>query len=214
MNIGNAQDRFVEIAVHIIDDDSGFRNSLSHLLMAMGFFTKEYDGAWSFLAAHEKMPRGCVLLDLNMPGQDGLDLQKVLASRKWALPIIFLSGHADIASSVSALKQGAFDFLTKPIDDKILFDVIKKAHAHEDLIYKRTQYVADIAVRFENLNDREQEVLHMVLNGKLTREIASILNLSERTIKATKASMMKNLNAKNLADVALKIADLKRLHLS
>ncbi len=190
--------------VHIVDDDDSHRIATSRLLRAAGHATRTYASAGDFLVTHSSMPDGCLLLDLHMPGPNGLALQEALRQRGWTIPIIFLSGRGDIRSSVKALKTGAHDFLTKPVDAQTLFEAIATALTANALAQEKQNQERDRQARFAQLNAREREVLQLVLRGTLTRDIASQLRVSDRTIKSCRASIMEKFGANSLAELVAK----------
>ena len=193
--------------VHVIDDDDSHRVAMSRLLLAAGYTTPTYASAGDFLLANSSMPEGCLLLDLHMPGPDGLALQDALQQRGWTIPIIFLSGRGDIRSSVKALKTGAHDFLTKPVDAQTLFEAIAAALTANAQAQEKRNQERDKQARFAQLNPREREVLQLVLRGALTRDIADQLRVSDRTIKSCRASIMEKFGASSLAELVAKAAD-------
>jgi len=200
-----------DVRVHIVDDDDSLRVALSRLLSAAGYQTQSYACAGDFLVAHATMPSGCLLLDLHMPGPDGLALQDALRQRGWTMPTVFLSGRGDIRSSVKALKAGAHDFLTKPVDADTLLQAISAAvragaQAQMELARER-----ETSSRLGGLSERERNVLQSVLKGTLTRDIARQLGVSERTVKSCRASVMEKLGATSLAELVAKAGDPAKL---
>jgi FixJ family two-component response regulator len=196
--------------VHIVDDDDSHRVAMSRLLSAAGHTTLTYASAGDFLLEHPSMPQGCLLLDLHMPGPDGLALQEALRQRGWTIPVIFLSGRGDIRTSVKALKTGAHDFLTKPVNAQTLFEAIAAALGADAVAQEKRNQDQDRQARFAQLNLREREVLQMVLLGSLTRDIANALRVSERTIKTIRASIMEKFGAGSLAELVAKATDASR----
>lgn len=196
------------VVVHIVDDDDSLRVALGRLLSAAGYQTQSYASAGDFLVAHPGMPPGCLLLDLNMPGPDGLALQDALRQRGWTIPTVFLSGRGDIRSSVRALKAGAHDFLTKPVDADTLLQAISAAVQAGARAQEERDRARDATSRLGALSERERKVLQLVLKGTLTRDIARQLDVSERTVKSCRAAVMKKFDAQNMAELALKAADL------
>jgi FixJ family two-component response regulator len=192
------------IPVHIVDDDESFRTSLARLLTASGYTTYTYGSAGDFVLTHDHSPAGCLLLDLHMPGADGLTLQETLKRRNWAIPIVFLSGRGDVQGSVKAMKSGAHDFLTKPVDLEVLLQAICSAMATNAQSRERSDHDREARERYDSLSDRERTLLRLVLAGTLTRDIAAQLGVSERTVKTCRAGVMKKFNAQNLAELALK----------
>lgn len=187
--------------IHVVDDDEGFATGLCRLLKASGYMVRHYANAGDFLLAHVPDVEGCILLDLCLPGPSGLDLQSALAKRGLPLPIIFLSGHGDIASSVQAMKCGAVDFLTKPVGRDVLLRAINKAVARScDSRIIRDQ-MREHQARYERLTKREMEVFERVVAGKMNKEIASELGAAERTVKAHRAQVMQKMRVSSVAQL-------------
>ena len=187
--------------VHVVDDDASVRKALSRLLTAAGYEVRAYASAGDFALAPRGEKRGCVLLDVQMPGPSGLDLQEVLSRQDEPLPIIFLTGHGDIPKSVRAMKAGAVDFLTKPIDGEVLLAAIETALARDRASQTSQEQVRELRERFETLTPREREVFHLVVAGNLNKQIAAELNMAERTVKAHRAQVMGKMRAKSLAEL-------------
>jgi FixJ family two-component response regulator len=188
--------------IHIVDDDASFRNAISRLLHAGGYAMQTFVSATEFLQSARTDAPGCVLLDLQMPGPSGLDLQKVLAQSENPLPVIFLTGHGDIPTSVRAVRAGADDFLTKPVKKEILFHAIDRALARDAQERGQRARRRELRTRFDTLTPREREVLAHVLSGQLNKQIAVDLDASERTIKAHRASLMAKLQMQSVAELA------------
>jgi FixJ family two-component response regulator len=187
--------------IHVVDDDDSLRKALSRLLNAAGYEVRAYRSAGDFALAPRESRRGCILLDLQMPGPSGLELQEVLAREQDPLPIIFLTGHGSIPQSVRAMKAGAVDFLTKPVESELLLGAIRTALAR-DLAWQTTnEQVRELRARFETLTPREREVFHLVVAGKLNKQIAADLDMAERTVKAHRAQVMAKMEAPSLADL-------------
>jgi FixJ family two-component response regulator len=187
--------------VHVVDDDDSLRKALSRLLNAAGYEVRAYPSAGDFALAHRENRRGCVLLDVKMPGPSGLDLQEVLGREEEPLPIIFLTGHGDIPKSVQAMKAGAVDFLTKPVKGEALLGAIRTALVRDQQSQSSHEQVRDLRARFETLTPREREVFHLVVAGKLNKQIAADLQMAERTVKAHRAQVMTKMRATSLADL-------------
>jgi FixJ family two-component response regulator len=188
--------------VHLVDDDESMRVALSRLLTAAGYQVRGYGSAGDFLLALEAdAPQGCLLLDLHLPGPDGQALHEALRRRGLVLPTVFLSGRGDIGSSVRALKTGASDFLTKPVQAQRLLDALRDAlaeHAPQRAERERRQ---TLARRLATLTEREQVVLRAVVQGQRTKQIAGRLGLSERTVKSCRAALMDKLGAASLPEL-------------
>ena len=185
--------------VHVIDDDESFRKSVGRLLRACGFAVKEYGSAQEFLSV-EPEP-GCILLDVRMPRMGGLELQSRLAEAASTLPIVFLSGHAEIADSVKAMKAGAEDFLSKPVRKAPLVDAITRAFDRFEKNSERESRSAARHALYESLTPRERQVFVLVAEGKLNKQVAYELSTTERTIKAHRQKVMSKLHLKCYAEL-------------
>ena len=187
--------------VHVVDDDESFRTAVSRLLKAAGFQTKLYRSAGEFLLDPPAEGPGCVLLDLRMPGPNGLALQESIAKRGDGLPVVFLTGHGDIRQSVRAMRQGAVDFLTKPVQRKDLLAAIEEALKRQSTGMEVAERRREAARRHERLTAREREVLELVVAGRLNKQIAAALGLSERTVKAHRAQIMEKMGVGSIAEL-------------
>ena len=186
----------------IVDDDASFRLAVSRLVRAGGYAVQTFGSATEFLQAERVDAPGCVLLDLQLPGPSGLDLQSALAGSDKPLPIVFLTGKGDIPTSVRAMRAGADDFLTKPVKKDVLFRAIERALAHDAQERERRTSRRELRVRFDTLTPREREVMAHVLGGQLNKQIAGDLGASERTIKAHRANLMAKLQVQSVAELA------------
>lgn len=196
-----------KVTVHIVDDDDSMRVALARLLSAAGYDTRGYASAGDFLVAIEGAePAGCLLLDLHLGGPDGQALHDTLRRRGLLLPTVFLTGRGDIASSVRALKSGASDFLTKPVQAQPLLDAVQAALAADASRRSERDLRQGVGQRFAALSDRERAVLRLVVQGALTRQIADRLGVSERTVKACRAAVMDKMGAASLPDL-VRLAD-------
>lgn len=171
-------------------------------MRAAGHETRCYASAVEFLAAPPGAAPGCVLMDLHMPGPSGLDLQHALAKTEHPLPVIFLTGHGDIPISVRAMREGAEDFLTKPVKKEALFAAIQRALARDAQERQQRTRRRELLARFATLTPREHEVLAHVLSGQLNKQVAGDLDTSERTIKAHRANLMAKLQVRSVAELA------------
>jgi FixJ family two-component response regulator len=187
--------------IHIVDDDLSFRTAVSRLLRAAKYEVRGYASASEFLDSDSCAGPGCILLDLRMPGVSGLDLQQSLARLEERLPIIFLTGQGDIPASVSAMKAGAVDFLTKPVQRETLLSAVQNALAIDAKERAARAALRELQNRYEDLTAREREVLVHVVSGKLNKQIAFDLGTAERTIKAHRASIMEKLCVQSVADL-------------
>jgi len=186
--------------IHIVDDEASVRTAVGRVLRAAGYQVSVYESAGHLL---ENLPtgRGCILLDVQMPGLNGPQLQEVLGKMGVALPIIFLTGHGDIPTSVHAIKAGAEDFLSKPASKNALLDAIGRALKRYDETHERLARLSEYRECFNALTPREREVFAIVVHGRLNKQIAHELGTSERTIKAHRHSIMQKFKVKSLAEL-------------
>lgn len=196
--------------IHVVDDDESLRTALLRLLGAAGFEARGYASTGDFLLAPPPDRPGCVLLDLRMPGPSGLDLQAALQRRQIGLPVVFLTAHGDVASTVQAMKSGAVDFLTKPVERETLLDAIGRAL--ESDARQRTNRVetARLESLFATLTPREREVVELVVTGRLNKQIAQELGIAERTVKLHRAEAMAKLGVGSAAELG-RLAERLRL---
>ena len=188
--------------VMVIDDDPGVRDSLGKLLQSAGFRVSLLGSVSEFLAADRPEGPACLVLDVRLPGQSGLELQRELAGAKRQLPIIFITGHGDIPMSVQAMKGGAIEFLTKPFREQDLLEAIQLGHARDRARLEQEQAMAGLKVRFETLTPREREVMAFVVTGRLNKQIAGDLGVSEITVKVHRGQVMRKMKASSLPDLA------------
>jgi len=187
--------------IFIIDDDSSIRKSLSRLLTASGYEIEEFQSAESYLGREKYNGIACIILDMKMGGRSGIDLQRELNNRGDTIPIIFLTGHGDIPTSVRAMKSGAGDFLQKPVDEHTLLDTIKQAletHRKRCAEAKKTE---NIRTLFNTLTPREFEVMRWVLHGNLNKQIAFKLGITEKTVKVHRGKVMRKLSVSSVAEL-------------
>jgi RNA polymerase sigma factor (sigma-70 family) len=187
--------------VYLVDDEFAIRDSLTLLLESSGHSVKSFESAQAFLDNYESEQTGCLLLDVRMPLMSGLELQENLSEKNITLPIIFISGNADIPESAKAFRAGAVDFLEKPFDYQILLQRIEEAihkdiEAREQSIEKRR-----LQNRLDQLTAREKEVLRLIINSYSSKEAAKILNISNRTIEVHRANIMEKMQAENLSEL-------------
>jgi FixJ family two-component response regulator len=187
--------------VFIVDDDPSVLKALTRLMHAAGLDTTTFASPQEFLNNHDQNSSGCLVLDVAMPGIDGLKLQQMLVAQGSDLPVIFLTGHGDIPMSVRAIKQGAVDFLTKPVRGNDLIAAIQEAIEKNRIARKARVQLNALQQRLAMLTPREREVLSHVVSGKRNKQIAAELGTAERTIKIHRASLMKKLKAGSLADL-------------
>ena len=188
-------------AAYIVDDDSGVRDSLALLLGMRGVRCLPFDSAESFLAAVQPEWRGCVLIDLQLEGIDGLQLQTRLAERQIVMPVIFVTGHGDVSTARDALKAGAFDFIEKPVDNDCLLGQVNAAMAQDAEAAEKQAQTALLAGRLQRLTQRERQVMEQVVAGRHNREIAAELGISPRTVEVYKARLMDKLDVRRVADL-------------
>jgi len=187
--------------VFIVDDDASFLATMSRWLRVFGYTVKSFTSAADFLAQRTTDTAGCVVADLQMPGMDGMGLQAALAQSNNPLPIIFLTGHGDIPTSVQAMRSGAEDFLLKTASKEDLLAAIERALARGLYEYEARQRQYELAQRFKKLTPRENEVLSHVLQGQLNKQIAADLGIDERTVKRHRHSVMAKLDVKSVVEL-------------
>jgi len=187
--------------VHIVDDDDSFRRAMLRLLQASGFAAQAHASAADFLLGYSGEIPGCVLLDVQMPGLDGLDLQAALVKKDASMPVVFLTGHGDIPMSVRAMKTGAVDFLTKPVKREDLLRAVRDALTRDEEQRGIRQRLRKYRRRWESLTSREREVFERITAGRLNKQVAQELVVSERTIKAHRANIMQKMEAESLAEL-------------
>jgi FixJ family two-component response regulator len=197
--------------VHVVDDDDSLRAALLRLLNAAGFVARGYTSAGEFLLQPPPEGPGCLLLDVHLPGPSGLELQAALEHHKVALPVVFLTGHGDVAASVRAMKAGAVDFLTKPVDRDVLLDAIRRALARDGADRAAQRESERLRARFAALTSREREVFDRVVAGKLNKQIAAELGIAERTVKSQRAQVLEKLGVDSAAELGRLAEQLARL---
>ena len=191
----------MEACVSVVDDDALVLRSLGRLLRSAGFAVRTYPSAQAFLAQPADAAPGCVVLDLSMPGLNGMELQEELAARGSTLPVVFLTGHGDVPTSFQAMKRGAADFLTKPVDEKDLLAAIQHAFERGRALRKTRSETAEIERRLASLTPREREVLVHIVAGKRNKQVAIELGTVEKTIKVHRARAMEKMQARSLAEL-------------
>jgi FixJ family two-component response regulator len=187
--------------VYVVDDDAGVRQALDSLIRSVGFNVQTFESAQDFLNGQRTSVPGCLVLDVRMPGLSGLDLQRDLVEADIHLPVIFVTGHADIPMSVRAMKAGAVEFLTKPVRDQDLLDAIQQAIEHARKSGQERKELVELRERARSLTPREREVMQLVVAGLLNKQIAGELGTSEVTVKLQRGQMMHKMQAKSLADL-------------
>jgi two-component system, LuxR family, response regulator FixJ len=187
--------------VFLIDDDAGVRDSLSLLLSLKNISTQPFASADSFLESYTPERSGCVLTDLRMPGMTGLELQTAMRERRIELPIVVFTAHGDVATARAALKNGAFDFLEKPVDEEVLLDVLRNALRVDRERRSAATQRSTSGQRRDRLTEREREILKLLTVGHSNREIAAQLGISPRTVEVHKARIMEKLECHSLAEL-------------
>jgi FixJ family two-component response regulator len=198
--------------VVIIDDDTGMRESISGLVRSVGFEAKTLASVDEFHRSGRPEGACCLVLDVRLPGQSGLELQRELVAAGVNLPIIFISGHGDIPMSVQAMKGGAIEFLTKPFRDQDLLDAIQLGLARDRARLDDEKSIAALRARFETLTAREREVMAGVVAGRLNKQVAGDLGISEITVKVHRGQVMRKMKASSLPDLARMADKLKATH--
>jgi RNA polymerase sigma factor (sigma-70 family) len=204
-NAGTGSETLPDSIVYVVDDDESIRGALTSLLMSVGIHVRAFESADEFLAAEMPDVPSCLILDVRLRGTSGLTLQQEPFKGTVRFPVIFLTGHGDIEMSVKAMKAGAFDFMTKPFKDQDLIDTIDAALKRDSELKRHERIVADIRQTYDSLTSREREVIRLVADGLLNKQIADQLCLSEVTVKIHRAQAMHKLNARSVPDVVRKL---------
>jgi len=184
--------------VFVVDDEPAICLSLKRLVRSVGLEAQTFDSAQEFLRSIRPEGPGCLVLDVRLPGLSGLDLQQELADAKVDLPIIFMTGHGDIPMSVRAMKRGAVDFLAKPFRDQDMLDAVMAAIERDRQRRKADNDVSQMQQRFETLSPREQQVMLLVTAGKMNKQVAGDLGISEITVKIHRGAAMRKMEARNM----------------
>jgi FixJ family two-component response regulator len=187
--------------VHVVDDDGGVRCALARLLRSHGYDVVDHPSAESFLASHDPEAPGCIVLDVAMPGLDGPGLQRRLQEDGDAMPIVFLTGSADVPICATAMRNGAVDFLTKPVDEAELVHAVTMALQHDAVRRLARERREWTEARLATLTPREREVLDHVMNGRLNKQIASDLGTAEKTVKVHRARGMEKMHVRSVAEL-------------
>ncbi len=187
--------------VYVVDDDPAMRASLRWLIESVGFQVRTCASAQEFLRTYDGQEPGCLVLDVRMPGMSGLDLQAELATRRIEIPILIITGYAEVPLAVRAMKAGAFDFIEKPFSDQTLLDRIRAAVAKDEVERHHNAARADVRRRLALLTPRERDVMQLVVAGKSNKVVASDLGLKSKTVEVHRAHVMEKLQAENLPDL-------------
>jgi FixJ family two-component response regulator len=190
-----------DATIVIVDDDPSVRKGLERLIRSLGWETESFGSAQEFLASARIQAPSCLVLDLQLPGLSGLELQKQMTEAGVETPIVFLTGHGDIPASVKAMKAGAIEFLTKPVDEQDLLKAIQEAIERDRRTRQQQADVRDLRDRYESLTSREQEVMQQVVSGLLNKQIAVELKITEDTVKFHRGHIMRKMRARSLADL-------------
>lgn len=191
----------INAVIHVVDDDASVRDALSRLLGVLGFEVRQYGSAGDFLLAWPVDTPGCLLLDVRMPGPSGLDLQLALTRRADAPPVVFLTGYGDIPMSVLAIRRGAVDFLTKPVDREALLAAVTAALQRDAERREGNRRRQQVRQSFDTLTPRERTVFEQVVIGRLNKQIATSLGTCERTVKAHRAHVMEKMHVHSVAEL-------------
>ncbi len=190
-----------EPRVHVVDDDEAMRDSLKWLLESRGLKVELYASGEEFLQAFDNGFCGCLVLDVRMPGISGLDLYEQLRERACTLPVIYITGHGDVPMAVSALKKGATDFIEKPFNDQDMLGLIESCMEQDRAAAARRAESASVAQRLDSLTQRENEVLGLVVGGKLNKQIADELGISIKTVEVHRSRVMQKMGANSVAEL-------------
>jgi FixJ family two-component response regulator len=195
--------------VLVIDDDPALRESVGRLLRSVGLDARLFASVSDFLQSDRPNGPTCLVLDIRLPGQSGLDFQRELGAANIEIPIIFITAHGDIPMSVQAMKGGAIEFLTKPFRDQDLIDAIQLGLARDRARRENEQILATLRARFDSLSPREREIMIKVVQGRLSKQIAHDLGISEPTVKVHRSNLMRKMSVRSLPELGLMADKLK-----
>lgn len=188
-------------AVHIVDDDASVRDALTILFKAAGLPVENYDSAEAFLERMDRLQTGCLLVDVRLPGANGLDLHRAVLAAELPLAVIVMSGHGDIPMAVTAVREGALDFIEKPFNPTALVESVRRALAQSDTLREQYAWRTALRARFATLTPREQDVMRLVVNGLPTKTVAARLEISTRTAETHRGRVMEKMGARTLSDL-------------
>lgn len=197
--------------IFIIDDQPSVREALGEMLTVFGYRTELYESADSFLSKNESPSSGCAIADVKMPGMDGVEFVRELVRRRVELPVVVISGHADVPMAVAAIKAGAEDFIEKPVNDVQLVAAINRGLARNFSQQQQRESIQDLRERFERLTPREMEVFDLVAQGFTSQAISTQLKISTRTVESYRVQMMDKMKATNIAELVRQAVRLERV---
>ena len=195
--------------VFVVDDDVSVRESLELLIQNEGWQAESFASAHEFLDRPRALVPNCLVLDISLPGLNGLELQKRIAVERIDMPIIFITGHADVPMTVRAMKAGAVEFLTKPFSDEVLLNAIRQAHERSRIALSHEAEITELQNRYSSLTPRERQVIALVVSGLLNKQVGGELGISEITVKAHRGKVMEKMKAGSLADLVKMTAKLR-----
>jgi len=198
--------------VMVIDDDQDIRDALQGLLRSVGLGVELFASVQEFLASGDLTRPGCVVLDVRLPGQSGLDFYDDLVKANVHLPVVFISGHADVQMSVRAMKAGAIEFLTKPVRHQELLDAIQRAILRDSAHREEQRTIEAIRTNFDKLTPREREVMALVVAGRLNKQIAGEIGITEATVKLHRGQVMRKMHVRSLAELVRMVDKLQMTH--
>ncbi|MDC7742447.1 response regulator transcription factor [Rhizobium binxianense] len=187
--------------VIIIDDDESVREALRGLFQSVGLATETHGSVPEFLSADDPDRAGCIVLDIRLPGQSGLEFQEALAKSRHPRSVVLISAHVDVAMAVRAMKAGAIDVLTKPVREQDLLEAVNRALADDEARRKEANQTAGLRLRYSKLTERERQIMALVVAGKLNKQIAAEVQLAEATVKLHRGHMMRKMHASSVADL-------------
>jgi RNA polymerase sigma factor (sigma-70 family) len=194
------------VTIFVVDDDESVRISLGRLLRSKGLRCEAFPSAADYLRRPSHIGLGCLILDVCMPEFDGLELQQLINERRQKLPVVFLTGHGDIPMSVQAMRQGAIDFLTKPVDEQTLIAAIERALGAQRRYLQQRECRVDFQRRLDSLSPREREVLQHLLTGSRNRAVAEILGIAEKTVKVHRARILEKMATSSMVELVRDVA--------